>query len=137
MNHLISLFFCALIFTVGCSQKQSQNASVDTSQDKQLVQETVSAEETFVQADEPQISGADAETESVNEEAAQKIKFANQYMEMAQKGLISYSQAVAVCRDVIKKYPDTVYQQQARALLGIVPAEERSQYNITDEELGL
>jgi len=56
---------------------------------------------------------------------------------MAQKGLMGYNQAVVLCRDVIKTYPGTSYEREAREILRQIPEDQRSQFKITDEELGL
>ena len=44
---------------------------------------------------------------------------------------------IAMSRCSIKDYPETQYERQARTLLGQVPDDLRSQFNITDEELEL
>ncbi|MGB8227074.1 MAG: hypothetical protein WCE45_09485 [Sedimentisphaerales bacterium] len=48
-----------------------------------------------------------------------------------------YRNPIEWCRQVMKKYPNTKYAQEAQMLLRNVPQEHRAQYNITDEELGL
>jgi len=65
------------------------------------------------------------------------LTFAQNYLKMSQKGILSYSQAVVICRGVIKDYPETRYELEARTLLRQVPEDLRSQFNITDEELEL
>ena len=69
-------------------------------------------------------------------DAEQKLTFARNNLKMAQKGILGYSQIVAICRGVISDYPDTPYAQQAQELLRQVPQNQRSQFNLTDEELG-
>jgi hypothetical protein len=68
-------------------------------------------------------------------EAQQKLMFAQHNFKMAQKGILGYSQVVALCRGVIQDYPDTEYAQQALDLLRQIPEDQRAQYNLTDEEL--
>lgn len=46
-------------------------------------------------------------------------------------------EGIKACRQILEKYPDTPYAQQARELLRRVPARYKESYNITDEELGL
>ena len=48
-----------------------------------------------------------------------------------------YRDPVEMCRQVMKSYPNTKYAQEAQMLLRNVPKENREQYNITDQELGL
>ncbi|MHC4883202.1 MAG: hypothetical protein ACYTCV_11495 [Planctomycetota bacterium] len=118
--HILFLSF-GIVFLVGCSGEQKK-ASMDTAAD-------VPAQEAAVKPAEP------VKAPPVPEPASSDINEAN--MKMAQRGILSYSQAVAICRGVIKDYPNTEYEQQARKLLREVPEDLRSQYNLSDEELGL
>ena len=45
--------------------------------------------------------------------------------------------AIDTCRQIIKDYPGTRYEQEARGLLRMVSAKNRKRYKITNEELGL
>jgi hypothetical protein len=112
------------MFLFGCSGEKKQDLSVDTAP-KESVKET---------AAEPPTQAAANEADS---EAGQKLMFAKSNLDMAQKGILSYSQTVAICRGIIKDYPGTEYEQQARMLLREVPEDLRPQYNLSDEELGL
>ena len=58
-------------------------------------------------------------------------------MKLARKGPSTYKNVVEMCRTIIKRYPETVYEQSARELLREVPEHKRGTYQITDEELGL
>ncbi|MCD4830380.1 MAG: hypothetical protein K8R02_01070 [Anaerohalosphaeraceae bacterium] len=49
----------------------------------------------------------------------------------------SYGKPIAMCRRVIKEYPGTKYEDQARVLLRLVPDRFHRRYKLTDEELGL
>ena len=49
---------------------------------------------------------------------------------------VSYKLMVDYCRQIIQKYPDSVYAYKAQRLLRDIPEQYREQYNITDEELG-
>ena len=49
----------------------------------------------------------------------------------------SYKKPVDLCRQIIKNYPDTKYEDQARILMRSVPKRYRKRYNMTDEELGI
>jgi hypothetical protein len=59
------------------------------------------------------------------------------FMKTGQRRITSYKNAVDNCREIIKKYPGTKYAEEARQLLRQIPENQRSRYNITDEELGL
>lgn len=86
---------------------------------------------------QPEAQPAVQQTAEQTEMAAKQLEFAEQYMETAKKGIIPYSQAVALCRDIIKNNPGTEYEAAARQLLAEVPQDQRSRYNITRQELGL
>jgi len=45
--------------------------------------------------------------------------------------------AIDTCRQLIRDYPGTKYEQEARGLLRMVSAKDRRKYKITNEELGL
>jgi hypothetical protein len=142
-NHNYILFLTViLIFLFGCSEKQQQKAPIDagpelSSEDIQVQEAVVEpAEETKEVEQIKEVN--EKETASLEiSEAQQKLTFAQNYLKMSQKGILSYSQAVAICRGVIKDYPETQYEREARTLLGQVPEDLRSQFNITDEELVL
>ena len=56
---------------------------------------------------------------------------------LARKPMMTYYKMVNYCRQILEKYPNTIYAEKARALLRKMPEHERSKYNITDKELGL
>ena len=120
-----------VVFLIGCSGEHKQTPAADTAADVPAQETAVKPAESVEAASvpEPSPSGIDA--------AKQKLMFAQNNMKMARKGILSYSQAVAICRGVIKDYPNTDYEQQARELLREVPEDLRAQYNLSDEELGL
>ncbi len=127
---IVFLCFTALILLPGCAAEQAQKTPMDT---------TVSEPESLEQAELKQAEQSEVQdAEPVeNLQAEQKLAFAQNRLSLAQKGIMGYSQTVVLCRDVIKQYPGTQYERQAKALLGQVPEDLRSQFNITDEELGL
>ena len=59
------------------------------------------------------------------------------FMKAAKKRVISYKNGVELCRRIIRNYPGTKYEHEARMLLRQVPEDKRKLYKITDEELGL
>ena len=90
-----------------------------------------------VRPDEDVARKAPVMTDEQDAMAQKQLGFAGQYMEMARKRIMPYSQAVAICRDIIKNNPGSEYETAARRLLGEVPQDQRARYNITDQELGL
>jgi len=48
---------------------------------------------------------------------------------------MSYKLMVNYCRQIIAKYPDSVYAFKARRMLGDIPQQYRKQYDITEEEI--
>ena len=144
LNKLINILFLTFvaIFLFGCSAKQQQKESVETK--PELASEDIQVPETVAEAAEETIKEEKIEDVSEKQpssqeipDAQQKLVFAQNYLEMSQNGILSYSQAVAICRSIIKDYPETQYERQARTLLGQVPDDLRSQFSITDEELEL
>jgi hypothetical protein len=59
------------------------------------------------------------------------------FMKAAGKRVITYKRGIELCRQVMKEYPGSEYANKARQLLRQVPENQRSKYNITDQELGL
>jgi hypothetical protein len=52
--------------------------------------------------------------------------------------LLTPKRGIDICREIIRKYPDTKYSNEARTLLREnVDPRYRQRYNITDEEMGL
>ncbi|MHC4771282.1 MAG: hypothetical protein ACYS8O_05715, partial [Planctomycetota bacterium] len=118
--------------------KESVETKPELASEDIQVPETVAeaAEETIKEEKIEDVSEQQPSSQEIPD-AQQKLMFAQNYLKMSQKGILSYSQAVAICRSIIKDYPETQYEQQARTLLGQVPDDLRSQFNITDEELEL
>lgn len=59
------------------------------------------------------------------------------FMKAGARRVTTYKRGVELCRQIIHDYSGTVYEAEARQLLRQVPENQRSQYNITNEELGL
>lgn len=140
-SHILFLSIVAVCL-FGCSQQQRQETSADaksqvSSQDAPVQEAVVKPAEEVKPVEHVKDAGEQEAASQENTEAAQKLVFAQKYMTMAKKGILNYSQSVAICRGVIKDYPNTDYAQQARELLREVPEDLRSQYNLSDEELGL
>ena len=70
-------------------------------------------------------------------QAGKDLEYANMFIDAARKRAQTYKKGVEQCRKIIKNYPDTLFEQQARELLRKVPEHKRATYGITDEELGL
>ena len=156
------LFLSCVLFLFGCSGGKKQTPSQETVINQAVQEAATESAEPIVQAEpaaeqvkpqeqpepeavatpeaasEPAAQPApDQSQESVQiPEAEQKLTFARNNLKMAQKGILGYSQIVAICRGILSDYPDTPYVQQAQELLRQVPQNQRSQFNLTDEELG-
>lgn len=129
-KRMVLLILASLVF-IGCQQKT-------VVQQEEQVEETPAGVTEKPKQVEPSQEASSQETASQeNSEAKRKIEFAQNNLKMAQKGILGYSQVVAICRDVIKQYPSTPYERQARVLLGQIPKDLHSKFNITDEEIGL
>jgi hypothetical protein len=95
-----------------------------------------------VRAPAPKAARPQATAKELSEEdkiqAEQKLAYARDlYMKLGKKPGLNYREGVKLCREVMRKYPGSEYADQAQQLLRQVPEQERAQYGITDEELGL
>lgn len=71
-------------------------------------------------------------------QAEKELSYARDlFMELAQKRGLTYTRGVELCREIIRKYPNTRYEQEARLLLRQVPENQRARYQLTNQELGL
>lgn len=68
-------------------------------------------------------------------QAGKDLSYAKQYIDMGK--YTTYKKGVDMCRNIMRKYPDTKYAEEARKLLRKVPERHKERYNITDEETGL
>jgi hypothetical protein len=127
--HILFLSF-GVVLLWGCSGEQKQVSSADTAANLSVRETTVK------QANPAETTAAPEPASPENDEAKQKLAFAENNMKMAKKGILNYSQSVVICRGIIRDYPNTEYEQQARQLLREVPEDLRSQYNLSDQELG-
>ena len=117
------------VFLFGCQEQTQQEIPKDVASEV---------------LEKPQVQQVQSDNESNNKDVAlqgnsqaqQKLMFAQNSFDMAQKGILSYSQAVAQCRSIIKDYPGTEYEQKARQMLQLVPEDQRERYKLTDQELG-
>ncbi|MEN6387093.1 MAG: hypothetical protein ABFD79_18080 [Phycisphaerales bacterium] len=73
----------------------------------------------------------DPRAETLLENAKAFFKIGNRQMYHA------YAKPIEMCRTVIKDFPNTKYEQEARVLMRQVPERFRERYHITDAELGL
>ena len=69
-------------------------------------------------------------------DAEKQIAFARDFfMNAARRGVISYKSGVDTCVEIIRKYPNTQYAEEARQLLLQVPEQQRQRY-IDDAQIG-
>ncbi len=74
--------------------------------------------------------------EAENVEAERLFEMALAQRKMGRLPGMGYGQMVDYCRQIIKKYPDSVYAFKARRMLADIPQRYRKQYKIMDEEMG-
>jgi hypothetical protein len=70
-------------------------------------------------------------------DAEKLLNVAIQHRKMGRLGGIGLNTMVDCCRQIIQKYPDTVYAFKAKRMLADIPERYRAQYNITQQELDL
>ena len=70
-------------------------------------------------------------------QAGKLLEYAKMYIKAGRQPVLTSKRAVDICRQLIREYPNTKYEQEARLLLRKVPEYERKRYKITDEEMGL
>ena len=70
--------------------------------------------------------------------AAQLLEYARTlFIPLGRKTGMSSKIGVDLCREIITKYPETEYADEARKLLRKVPERDRKRLKITNEEMGL
>ena len=71
-------------------------------------------------------------------QAAKLLEYARTlFIPLGRKTMLTSKKGVELCREIITKYPETKYADEARMLLRKVPEHERKRYKITNEEMGL
>lgn len=68
-------------------------------------------------------------------DAERLLEMAIAERKMARLPGMSYKRMVDYCREIISKYPDSVYAAKARRILGEVPRQYWDRYKITAEEI--
>ena len=67
--------------------------------------------------------------------AEQLFEWALTQRKMGRLPSLGYKKMVDACREIIRKYPDSVYAYKARRMLGDIPQRYRKRYNITEQEI--
>jgi len=70
-------------------------------------------------------------------QAGKLLEYAKMFVSAGRKPTLTSKQGVDLCRQIIREFPNTKYEQEARLLLRKVPEYERKRYKITDKEMGL
>ncbi|MEN8126340.1 MAG: hypothetical protein ABFR90_00885 [Planctomycetota bacterium] len=70
-------------------------------------------------------------------QAQKKMTYARDLFMNTAKYVTTYKNGVKLCREIIRDYPGTKYEHEARMLLRKVPENKRHLYKITDDELML
>ena len=74
----------------------------------------------------------------IEEIEAQRIfEFALNQRKMGRLPGMGFKKMVDSCRQIIEKYPGTVYAFKAKRMLADIPERYKKMYKITDEEMGL
>ena len=73
------------------------------------------------------------EIDKVN--AARLFESALRERKMGRLPGFTYKKMVDYCREIIEKYPDSVYAFKAKRMLSDIPERYRERYNITEEEI--
>ncbi|RKY07156.1 MAG: hypothetical protein DRP66_07340 [Planctomycetota bacterium] len=79
----------------------------------------------------------DGEITPESYQAGKLLEYAKMFISAGRKPVLTSKKGIDTCRQIIRDYPNTKYEQEARMLLRRVPEYERKRYNITDEEMGL
>ncbi len=79
----------------------------------------------------------DSEITPESYQAGKLLEYAKMFVSAGRKPVLTSKKGVDICRQIIREYPNTKYEQEARMLLRRVPEYERKRYNITDKEMGL
>lgn len=70
-------------------------------------------------------------------DAERLFEVAIQHRKMGRLRGIGLKTMVDCCRQIIQKYPDSIYAFRAKRMLADIPERFRSRYHITDEEINL
>ena len=71
-------------------------------------------------------------------EAAKKLSYAKTlFIPSGQKRFMTSKNGVETCREILRRWPNTKYSEEAHQLLRKIPEDEQKRYKITNEELGL
>jgi len=71
-------------------------------------------------------------------EAAKKLSYAKTlFIPSGQKRFMTSKNGVETCREILRRWPNTKYSEEAHQLLRKIPEDEQKRYKITSEELGL
>ena len=104
-------------------------------------QELQAAAESVQPGDEPPTEPALPEFRELSEieqiDAERLLNVALQHRKMGRMGGIGLNTMVDCCRQIIQKYPDTVYAFKAKRMLADIPERYRAHYNISQQELDL
>jgi type IV secretory pathway VirB10-like protein len=70
-------------------------------------------------------------------DAEKLLNVAVQHRKMGRLGGIGLNTMVECCRQIIQKYPDSIYAFKAKRMLADIPERYRARYNITQDEIDL
>ncbi len=115
------------------SDLAAENQVADQSPDKTEVADSQGAQEQPAQPQE----AFDPDAGMAPEEKFDAEKKVNTATQLIKAGRFTgYKRGIDLCREVMEKWPNSTYAQQARQLLNQIPERYHKRYGITDEELG-
>jgi hypothetical protein len=124
----------------------SNQSSVQTPQSQPQQPQTQTASPNSIPAQQSQVAPqtqTQQNTDSgdfteVDYQAQKDLEYAKQLFKIGDRlQYHTYAKPIDLCRNIISKYPNTKYAQEARVLMRQVPERFRERYHITDAELGL
>jgi len=118
-------------------QAELTEAELKAKQAKQAKAKGADVKQPGAQPQPPRPQPDEIEQLQQNLQAQKLYQMAETEFKIARKPLMSYKRCVNYCREIIQKWPDSAEAAKARVLLRRVPERYRSQYNITDEEMGI
>ena len=141
MNWLKLIFSAVLIIGVIIAINFFRSSESEPPQETKpkTFQEQIAKDDRELRA-EPQVQESAEpqfrELSEIEQVGAEKLfEFAITQRKMARLPGVGYKAMVDTCRQIINKYPDSVYAFKAKRILSEVPDELRARYKITNEEI--
>ena len=128
---IIAVVVLAKKFTASETKPQEKPKTfyeIAAEDDKRLRAEIKTDRSAKTEQEQQEISPEEIQAEKLFEMALAQRK-------MARLPGVNYKLMVDYCREIIEKYPASIYASKARRMLGEVPRQYWQQYNITEKEI--